>query len=107
MTVKKVIKGIGAGLGAVVGAIFGVGVFWGAILGQTSSNTSTDYSYDYESKKKRDEDSIIDGEVRTVNPEDREAIERELERLWKQYNSAGWATRDEIMERIKAMEAKL
>lgn len=109
MTVKKVLKGVGTAVGAVVGAIFGVGVFWGAILGQTSSNTSTDYSYDYDhkSKKKRDEDTIIDGEVKTVNPEDREAIERELERLWKQYNSAGWATRDEIMERIKAMEAKL
>ena len=105
MTVKKVLKGVGTAVGAVVGAIFGVGVFWGAILGQTSSTTSTDYSYDYERKKKRDDDTIIDAKV--VNPEDRDAVERELERLWEQYNNASWATRDEIMERIKEMEDKL
>lgn len=105
MTVKKVIKGISAGLGAVVGAIFGVGVFWGAVLGQTSSNTNTDYSYDYERRKKRDDDTTIDAKV--INSEDREAIERELERLWEQYNNASVWTEDEIMERIKEMEAKL
>ena len=105
MTVKKVVKGIGIGLGTVVGAIFGVGVFWGAILGQSSSNTSTDYSYDYERKKKHDDDTISNAKV--VSPEDREAIERELERLWEQYNNASVWTRDEIMERIKEMEAKL
>ncbi len=105
MKVKKVIKGIGTGVGVVVGAIFGVGMFCGAILGQTSSNTSTDYSYDYERKKKRDDDNTIDAKV--INSEDREAVERELERLWEQYNNASWATRDEIMERIKEMEAKL
>lgn len=105
MTVKKVIKGIGKGFGVVIGAIFGVGMFWGAVLGQTSSNTSTDYSYDYERKKKRDDDNTINAKV--VDSGDKEAVERELERLWEQYDSANVWTRDEIMERIKEMEAKL